>query len=51
MAADQDKTCKNPPCSCAAPSDNDYCSVSCEGKGDVIELDCECGHPECSGDF
>jgi hypothetical protein len=50
MADDQENKCKNAPCSCPS-SEGKYCSTSCEGKGDVVELDCECGHPECSGNF
>ena len=50
MADEKDK-CKNPVCSCAPQPDGKYCSASCEGAGDTIELDCDCGHPECSGNF
>jgi hypothetical protein len=49
--ADEKDTCKNPVCSCPAPADGKYCSASCEGKGETIELDCDCSHPECSGNF
>ena len=50
MADEKDK-CKNPVCSCPPQPDGKYCSASCEGAGDTIELDCDCGHPECSGNF
>lgn len=43
--------CKNPPCSCAVSDGQKYCSTSCEGKGQTIELDCDCIHPECKGNF
>lgn len=49
--ADDENTCKNAPCSCPAPDDGQYCSASCEGAGDTIELDCDCGHGECGGNF
>lgn len=49
--ADEKDTCKNPVCGCAPPSDGKYCSASCEGTGATIELDCDCGHPECTGNF
>jgi hypothetical protein len=51
MADDEKKTCKNPVCSCPPQPDGKYCSASCEGAGKTIELDCDCGHPECSGNF
>ena len=49
--ADDKETCKNPVCGCARPADGKYCSASCEGTGDTIEIDCDCGHPECTGNF
>jgi hypothetical protein len=51
--ADKDnaKTCKNPPCGCPASEDSKYCGPSCEGTGDTIEIDCDCGHDNCSGNF
>lgn len=45
------RTCANPTCSCKVQDGQKFCSTSCEGKGKVVELDCECGHPQCSGDF
>ena len=48
--ADESK-CKNPPCTCPQPPDGKYCSASCEGTGDTIELDCDCSHEECQGNF
>ena len=51
MADDDNKeTCKNPVCGCP-PHDGKYCSASCEGTGDTIEIDCDCGHEACSGNF
>ncbi len=48
--ADEKETCKNPVCGCVQHEDK-YCSASCEGVGDTVEIDCDCGHPECSGSF
>ncbi|MDX6385799.1 MAG: hypothetical protein QOK48_3372 [Blastocatellia bacterium] len=47
----EEKKCKNPPCSCPQPPDGKYCSASCEGTGDTIELDCDCSHEQCQGNF
>ncbi|HEU5132278.1 MAG TPA: hypothetical protein VFT26_09255, partial [Pyrinomonadaceae bacterium] len=49
--ADDQKQCKNPSCTCPAQPGGKYCSASCEGAGDTIELDCDCGHDECGGNF
>jgi hypothetical protein len=45
------KECKNPACSCKVPAGQKYCSASCEGAGQTIELDCDCSHAECRGNF
>ncbi|HVF56352.1 MAG TPA: hypothetical protein VM934_09390 [Pyrinomonadaceae bacterium] len=44
-------TCKNPPCSCRVDKKGDSCSVHCESTGNTTQIDCDCGHPDCSGDF
>jgi hypothetical protein len=52
MADDKEaRTCKNPTCNCRVEDDARYCSANCEGAGDVTQIDCDCGHPECEGDF
>ena len=52
MADDTEKKeCKNPTCTCPPQPGGKYCSASCEGTGKTIELDCDCGHPECGGNF
>ncbi|HEY8411642.1 MAG TPA: hypothetical protein VIK76_09575 [Pyrinomonadaceae bacterium] len=52
MADDNGKNkCKNPPCTCPPQPDGKYCSASCEGAGKTIEIDCDCGHAECGGNF
>lgn len=51
MANEQEqKKCQNPVCSCV-PQEGKYCSASCEGKGALVEIDCDCSHPECKGNF
>ena len=50
IMADEQK-CKNPPCTCKPQPGGKYCSASCEGTGDTIELDCDCSHEECQGNF
>ena len=50
MAEDREK-CQNPACSCPPLPDAKYCSASCEGKGNTVELDCDCGHDDCAGNF
>ncbi len=49
--AEANETCKNPPCTCPPSSDSKYCSAYCEGLGDIVELDCDCGHEACGGNF
>lgn len=52
MAEDKEKrVCKNAACSCSVPEGQKYCSASCEGTGDTIEIDCDCSHPECKSNF
>ena len=51
MADDNGNTCKNPACSCPPQPDGKYCSASCEGTGSTIEIDCDCGHEACGGNF
>ncbi len=50
MAEDNVNVCKNPPCGCAV-TDEKYCSAACEGAGDSVQIDCDCGHETCGGDF
>jgi hypothetical protein len=49
--SDEKPMCKNPPCSCEVEKEGKYCSVSCESVGNAVTIDCDCGHPECAGDF
>ena len=47
----EERQCKNPTCNCKVEKDAKYCSANCEGAGGVTQIDCDCGHPECEGDF
>jgi hypothetical protein len=51
--ADEKKsnTCKHPTCSCPVEGGASYCSASCEGAKGTLQIDCDCGHPACKGDF
>ena len=53
MADERDaKTCKNPPCSCKITDDDGgYCSVACQSTANTTQIDCDCGHKDCGGDF
>jgi hypothetical protein len=52
MADDKDKNiCKHPACSCPVEKGEKYCSPTCAGAGDTMQIDCDCGHPSCTGDF
>ena len=43
--------CAHPTCSCVVEKDEKFCSVSCQGSGGTMQIDCDCGHDGCSGDF
>jgi hypothetical protein len=51
--ADEDnvRRCAAACCSCAVEAGQKYCGPSCQGSGDTIQLDCDCGHDGCQGDF
>jgi len=51
MADEKEQQCKNPVCTCPPQPDGKYFSASCEGAGKTLELDCDCGHPDCAGNF
>jgi hypothetical protein len=52
MADDNGKNkCRNPACTCPPQEGGKYCSASCEGSGKTIEIDCDCGHEACGGNF
>lgn len=44
----EDKKCSHPACNCQAKEGSDYCSPYCESAGGTTEIQCNCGHPECS---
>jgi metallothionein len=43
-----DKKCAHPACKCRAKEGGDFCSTYCEGVGETPDIECNCGHPECS---
>ena len=43
------KKCAHATCTCMARPDSDFCSEFCEDSKDLTTLDCDCGHPGCSG--
>jgi hypothetical protein len=44
-------TCKNSPCTCPVERGEKFCSVHCQSTGNTIQIDCDCGHESCGGDF
>jgi hypothetical protein len=42
------KKCAHPTCNCPAQKSSDYCSTYCEGKGDIADIECSCGHEGCA---
>jgi len=44
----ENKKCAHPSCHCQATADSKYCSPYCEAAGTTVEIQCNCGHPECS---
>ncbi len=49
--ADKQKKCAHPSCTCIADEGSKYCSAYCEGTGQTVEIDCNCGCPECGSDI
>lgn len=43
--------CGHPTCDCVVEDGEEYCSLSCLGSGSTMQIDCDCGHETCSGDF
>ena len=48
---DGGKVCANPPCSCVVEKGEKYCSVHCQSTEHTVQIDCDCGHADCKGDF
>ena len=44
-------TCKNSPCTCPVERGEKFCSVHCQSTEHNIQIDCDCGHDTCKGDF
>ena len=55
MADERDEragnTCANPPCTCVVDKKGEYCGVSCQSTSGTTQIDCDCGHGGCKGDF
>ncbi|HVF43471.1 MAG TPA: hypothetical protein VM936_10695 [Pyrinomonadaceae bacterium] len=50
-AAGAANQCKNAPCTCPVEKGEKFCSVHCQSTGNTIQIDCDCGHETCKGDF
>ena len=48
---DDGNTCANSPCTCPVEKGEKYCSVHCQSTANATQIDCDCGHPSCKGDF
>jgi metallothionein len=46
--ADTSKKCAHPACLCTVPANEKYCSNTCKDAGDMVEIECNCGHPACA---
>jgi len=40
--------CAHPACNCQPDNNDKYCSPYCHDAGDLIEIACDCGHPDCN---
>jgi hypothetical protein len=45
------KKCAHPACSCTVEKGEEFCSATCQGSGKTLQIDCDCGHDACTGDF
>jgi hypothetical protein len=43
--------CGNPPCTCPVEKGEKFCSVHCQSTENTVQIDCDCGHGSCHGDF
>ena len=50
---DDRHVCLNAGCNCTVgeEDESDYCGLQCERGGDMTEVVCGCGHPECRGEL
>lgn len=51
MTTAADNKCAHPACSCTKGKESDYCSQTCKEAADLIEIACQCGHPNCSKNY
>jgi hypothetical protein len=50
MAEERPK-CAHASCTCPADEGSKYCSAYCEGKGQTVTIDCDCGCPTCDSNI
>ena len=39
--------CAHPACDCYPSGGEKFCSPYCHDAGDLVEIACDCGHPDC----
>jgi hypothetical protein len=42
--------CTHPACNCVPADGKKYCSDTCSDSKGLLELTCQCQHPECQGE-
>jgi hypothetical protein len=47
----KENQCANPPCTCPTEKGEKFCSVHCQSTENTVQIDCDCGHGSCQGDF
>lgn len=47
--AEENKKCGHEMCDCVVAGDSLYCGDHCQksAEQDIVEITCDCGHPEC----
>jgi hypothetical protein len=51
VAVKDKNACRNPPCTCPVEKGEKFCSVHCQSTEHNVQIDCDCGHDTCRGDF
>ncbi len=46
---DKTRKCKHAGCGCVTTDGKDYCSDRCKDTKKIMEITCQCNHPECKG--
>ena len=44
----EQEKCAHPSCTCPRGRESQYCGAYCEGARDTSEIQCSCGHTNCS---